>query len=538
MKKIIAGALAACMLLSVTACGKKDSGDAAADAQKVGKGLWDKYTDTVTLTTATYQYPSAKFPDGDSMTSNIWTRDYKEKFNIDVKTEWVAVDADAYLQKINLAIAEKKLPDVFCVKAPALKQLREAGLIIDTQKYIDEYASDKIKSYLKSDKDSVASGTTDGKLYGIPQLHQGYINKPQMLWLRDDWMKECNFSAPKTMDDVENIAKTFMSKYGGYGMATSNSLDFLNTLAPAWGALPNCWMKNDKGEIVYGSVQNEMKAAVEAMAKWYKEGIISKDFTVTDFAKMNQAVVAGKVGVQPYQQWWGYTPGSDVVANLGTDAIFTPYEIPSAIGKPVVQPFEFATKDYIVISKSCKDPAAAIKLVNYYSEVMDSKPGEYADDFLKAHNDNQMANIVGPFRIFNPDSEYSMYDEVNNAVKARDDSKITSRSGRSKYLNSIDYIDNKTPASVGDYLQQGSDKAAYGISKKILDDKNFYITELRGINPDTLNKAGSTLNDILKEGFTKIIIGDKPISYFDTLVKNWQDAGGKKATEEMNKLYK
>lgn len=54
---------------------------------------------------------------------------------------------------------------------------------------------------------------------------------------------------------------------------------------------------------------------------------------------------------------------------------------------------------------------------------------------------------------------------------------------------------------------------------------------------ETLLSAGSTLDDILTEGFTKIIVGEESIDYFDTLVDNWAKAGGTKATEEINETY-
>lgn len=49
--------------------------------------------------------------------------------------------------------------------------------------------------------------------------------------------------------------------------------------------------------------------------------------------------------------------------------------------------------------------------------------------------------------------------------------------------------------------------------------------------------SGTTLEDILTEGFTKIIIGDQPIDYFDTVVDNWKAAGGEQVTLEMNEIY-
>ena len=54
--------------------------------------------------------------------------------------------------------------------------------------------------------------------------------------------------------------------------------------------------------------------------------------------------------------------------------------------------------------------------------------------------------------------------------------------------------------------------------------------------PDTINRAGSTLSDILTEGFTKIIMGEEPIDYFDTLVEEWRAAGGDEATQAVNDM--
>lgn len=45
------------------------------------------------------------------------------------------------------------------------------------------------------------------------------------------------------------------------------------------------------------------------------------------------------------------------------------------------------------------------------------------------------------------------------------------------------------------------------------------------------------MDDILIEGFTKIIVGEESIDYFDTLVADWESAGGAKATEEINETY-
>lgn len=52
-----------------------------------------------------------------------------------------------------------------------------------------------------------------------------------------------------------------------------------------------------------------------------------------------------------------------------------------------------------------------------------------------------------------------------------------------------------------------------------------------------LASYGTTLDDLLTEGFTKIIMGTESIDYFDVLVQNWRAAGGDEATKAVNEAY-
>ena len=341
---------------------------------------------------------------------------------------------------------------------------------------------------------------------------------------------------PQSMDDVANICKQFMTTYGGYGIAVDQSLDFLNQLAIGWGAHPDIWIEKD-GQIEYGSVQPEMKDALSAWAQWYKDGIINKDFATTDYNKMNEDVVSGKVGVQPFYQWWGWAPGTDVVTNLGDAAQFRPYLIPSANGQQVMSSISFANGSYTVISKKCKNPEAALKLINYYGYMIDDSAVKEDAATITAFTGNGLSHVSGAFSVINPDSDYQQYEQILEAIKTGDTSGITNSVNLMKYNNAIDYINNKTPGNIGYYMQEGFEQSAYGLGKQILDNGWYVKSKLWGASPQTLIDSGSTLNDILTEGFTKIIMGEESVDYFDQVVENWKAAGGEQATKEMNDLY-
>ena len=495
--------------------------------------IWGAYDETVTISTVLPENPTATWPEGDDITHNIWTRSYKEWFNIDVVTDWVS---DEYDTKLNLSIAEGSIPDVFYVNAAQLKQLIDADMIWDLTDIYENWASDKIKECIAYDPDAYDAGSRDGRLYGIPQLHYGYMEQPDYVWIRKDWREALGYDQPETMDDLVEMMKAFMEEYGGYGMAAEQTLDYLNLLAIAWGAHPDAWIKTDSGEIQYGSVQPEMKEAVKAWAEWYKEGILSPDFATMNTDQMNQDVIAGKTGVQPYYQWWGWNPGKDETTAQGENAYFEPFMIPSANGEEVLQSIFFANTTYTVVSKKCEHPEAALKLINFYGYVcgdaVNEKGIEWTDQYLyeeRAHN--------GAFRVMDPVNEEKMYLETVEALKTKDPSKLTTLSGRQRYNDNIKWEEKHDPTAIGSVLQVGLGRCSYGLAKEILDNEQYIKSELKGFTPETILNTGTTLDDILTEGFTKIIIGDQPIEYFDTVVENWKKAGGEQATKEMNELY-
>lgn len=532
------------LLVLLAACSHADtvnvpSGNGAEPKQATNESgeidyAFGAYEETVTIHTVRAEYASAHFPEGDDMTQNIWTRAYKERFNIEVVTDWVT---DEYETKLNLAISSNQLPDVFHVNPTQLQQLIKADMIMDLTEVFDKYASDRVKQYMEADRASYESGLKDGRMYGIPQMHWGFIDQPDFIWIRNDWKEQLGLPDPKTMDDIKNIALQFKEAFGSYGLAVDQTLDNLNLLAIGWGAHPDMWLQGDDGKLVYGSIQPEMKDALAAWAEWYKLGIIDPEFPIKDFSAMNAGIVSGDSGIQPYYQWWGYNPGVDVITKFGPDAVFYPYLIPTVDGETATQSIFFANGTYTVVRKDFQNPEAAIKLLNFYAYMLDEGAQHEDPETLSAFLDNDIAHVTGAFKIINPDTDYIQFEHVSEALETGDTSKFTTSGMWQKYNNSVEFKKNGTPAATGDYLQQGSPKPAYGLSKSILDNEQYVMTALWGAPPEDVVKFGSTLDDILTEGFTKIIMGAENIDYFDTVVTNWRKAGGDVVTEAVNNMY-
>jgi putative aldouronate transport system substrate-binding protein len=556
-KRILTILLAVCMLIPLSACTTTSAPTAentiAATATPVpntatpatttdatpptSDGMFTPYAEPVTVTVGMAAVSNATYPDGDDITNNIWTRAYKDKFNIIMKTDWVS---DEYDTKINLAIASQSLPDIFTVSNAQFAQLLNADMLADLTDSYNKYVSPSVKKYMDGYADVLATETKDGKIYGMPQLFYGYVTAPYYLNIRDDWFKEEGGTVPKTIQDVEDLMLAFMGKHGSYGLAIDKSLSELTPMTPAFGAYYDMWLTGSDGNIVYSSIQPEMKTALAKFADWYKKGILKPDFATVDWNAMAQDIINGKVGVQMLPNWWGYSFGADVIKKNGTDAYFMPYELPAVDGSKITYPVQFPNTTTSVVSKNCKNPEVLIKLMDFYDWVMNQAvvEGAMTIDQMTLYSKNNIAHVTGPFKVQSPLSELDQCHEVQSALKTGDTSKFSSGITFEKYNGCKTWVDNKDPGGIGYMLQLGFDHCAYYYGEQIDKDNRYLKSKLWGPSPDVLLKYGSTLNDLLVEGFTKIIMGSEPVDYFDMLVANWKAAGGDQVTEAVNQMYK
>lgn len=514
---------------------KADNSQDSEPAENGEVDIWAPYEETVTLTTVKSDFSYISYPEGDDIDNNLWTRTYQDRFNINVVNEWVSDDYDT---KLNLQIAEGNIPDFVRVNATQLKQLAEADMLYDLTELYDTYASEDIKSFMAYDEQSFQSGIFDDKLYGLAQLHYGVETQYDFVWIRQDWLNECGLDAPETMDDLVTIAKAFMEKYGAYGISSEKSLEYLNLLAPGWGAHPGMWVRDDNGNIVYGSTTEEYKNALAEWAEWYKEGIISSDFITMDMAKANEDVINGKVGIMPYYLWWGAVIGQDYVTINGFDSIYRPYKIPSANGETVLQSIWCGNATYIAVSKKCEHPEAIFKLINFYQYIQSAEAEEKEPELREGLTKGSLVDTQANARILNPTIQMNETTSIYNAVMTGDPSGLTSNFMVS-YNNVMTYIDNpdEHPEYTHGYCMYGFEGSTTTWVTEYIENGEYLENVLWAFTPDILIKSGATLDTILLEGFTKIIVGDEPIEYFDTVVERWKAAGGSQAIKEMEELY-
>ncbi len=539
--KAAGAATLAFMLVALGACSGKGEDPVAEETAKPTNGPIGKYDPPIVLTTGREISETLKFEEGRSIDNNVWYDAYRDALGIEVKNDWVVKGGEAYTNKSNIAIASGEIPDVLAVNALQLRNLVEADMIEDLTAVYDEYASPFTKSLLKEDGGlAMKASAFGGKLYALP-LTNSNLDEVSMLWVRDDWMKRLNLPEPTTMDGMIAIAKAFTEqdpdgngKDDTYGLALVKEAQipgFFN----GFHAYPGTWVEGQDGQVVYGSIQPEMKGALLKLADMYKAGYFDKEFGVKDGPKYDELIASGKVGMM-------YGPMYAPLANLKNNKLNDPqaewraYPIPSADGQPALAQVGVSASSFYVVRKGYKHPEAVVKLLNFWNE----KNWENADVSLSRNVDKKIETwpygLVKAFPVLKNV-------KAHRAVKAA----LESRNPQGLDLEQQIYYDAiqnwfETGDIAGNgwgfYRSFGKDGAGMEMIDGYLNEAKLKNTEFLGGSTPTMAEKWATLNKMESVMTIKIVLGQSGIEEFDKFVKDWNELGGEKITEEVNEWVK
>ncbi|NOU62827.1 extracellular solute-binding protein [Paenibacillus sp. LMG 31461] len=562
-KMIVTLATCLCVSLVAVACSSdKNNGSESATATKSDNGAkasdkpisssssekdtaFAKYDTPIELTTVRSLGDNLKFAQGEDLDHNIWTKDMLEQLGIKIKNNWSVARAQ-YDAKLNVTIASNDLPDFFYVNAIQLKQLAEAGQIIDLKGLVDKYGSPIVKQFAQDTRNGLASATFDGKLMGLA-AGGSTLDQAPMVWIRKDWLTKLNLSVPKTMDDLIKISDAFTSKDPDgngkpdtYGLALQKNLyggfGSLDGYFNGYHAYPKMWVKGKDGNLVYGSIQPEMKTALAKLQELYKNGQIDKEFGVKDSNKEGELVASGKIGMT-----FGQMPIS--LSQLGDNrkndpkADWQAYPIVSVDSNPAMAQIpaigvSMEDPSYLVVSKSNKHPEAAIKLLNLVVKYLNDP--STSNDVWTAHskaNGNEVW-MYPPVSAGQPEKNLKVHQDVVAALDKKDPSGLNAEENDA-YNHSV-----KAAQGQGDVADWGFDKVfgregSYATINQYVKNNLLMPSEFYGTPTQTMGDKFTTLQKSELETFTKIIMGAS-IDSFDKFVSDWKSLGGDQITKEVN----
>ena len=560
-KQIIA--LVSATALAATAlagCGKTSEENTQTTAVSEAEGTakedlpLSKYPETVTVHLGGSLNPNAKIPDGMSYEDNSYTRFLKDDLNIEVVYDWVASSSD-FDEKMNLCIGSGTIPELMNVNATQYRALLKYDMIQPLDQYFDDYASDKLKGYVESGGEELKKCISNdkGEMMAIPapNITAGGINE---MWIRQDWLDNLGLEAPRTWDELVTVAEAFVTQdpdgngeadtIGILGPSNSDHMNAiggnqygLDPLFSRFQSYPQYWLQDEDGTVKYGSIQPETRTALEKIQKLYTDKLIDPEMLVRNDSM--EPLLAGKVGIFFGPWWCGYTVAD---ATLAGEADWRAYFTPLAEDGNYYTHMPDPTSTYVVVSKSCKNPEAAIKIINYLIA--------YGKDWVA---DDTVAKM-----------EISQFYPLWNVYENADEIEVSTET-LEKYLageitmDDVDFSQHnllKNDMEVVTELKKepyddfsldkwnlDSDLAKTNLPRLVsllvggnplVNDKYIPVYNAYSGQTETMQAKWANLKKMEEETFAKIIMGKADISEFDTFVENWKNQGGDQILKEIN----
>lgn len=561
-KQIIA--LVSATALAATAlagCGKTSEENTQTTAVGEAEGTakedlpFSKYAETVTVHLGGSMNPNAKILDGMSYEDNAYTRFLKDDLNIEVVYDWIASSSD-YDEKMNLCIGSGTIPEMMNVNVTQYRALLKYDMIQPLDQYFEDYASDKLKGYVESGGEELKKCITNdkGEMMAIPapSMMVGEMNE---MWIRQDWLDNLGLEVPRTWDEMAAVAEAFVTQdpdgngeddtIGILGPGNSNHINDigdnqfgLDPLFCSFQSYPQYWLQDEDGTVKYGSIQPETRTALEKIQKLYTDKLIDPEMLVRN--NCQEAVLSGKVGIF-FGPWWsGYTVSE---ATLAGEADWRAYFTPLSEDGKYYTHMPDPTSKYVVVSKSCKNPEAAFKIISY----LVANEQQWTDDGITS-SEMSCADFYPLWNGYDNADEIEVSTETLEKYLAGEITMDDVDFSQYKLLKSdMEAVTELKKEPYDDFSldkwNMDSDLAKTNLPRLVsllvggapyVNDKYIPVYNAYSGQTETMQTKWANLKKMEEETFAKIIMGKADISEFDTFVENWKNQGGDQILKEIN----
>ena len=516
---------------------------------------FSKYAETVTVHLGGSMNPNAKILDGMSYEDNAYTRFLKDDLNIEVVYDWIASSSD-YDEKMNLCIGSGTIPEMMNVNATQYRALLKYDMIQPLDQYFEDYASDKLKGFVESGGEELKKCITNdkGEMMAIPapSMMVGEMNE---MWIRQDWLDNLGLEVPRTWDEMAAVAEAFVTQdpdgngeddtIGILGPGNSNHINDigdnqfgLDPLFCSFQSYPQYWLQDEDGTVKYGSIQPETRVALEKIQKLYTDKLIDPEMLVRN--NCQEAVLSGKVGIF-FGPWWsGYTVGE---ATLAGEADWRAYFTPLSEDGKYYTHMPDPTSKYVVVSKSCKNPEAAFKMINY----LVANEQQWTDDGITS-SEMSCADFYPLWNGYDNADEIEVSTDTLEKYLAGEITMDDVDFSQHKLLKSdMEAVTELKKEPYDDFSLDkwnlDSDLAKTNLPRLVsllvggapyVNDKYIPVYNAYSGQTETMQAKWANLKKMEEETFAKIIMGKADISEFDTFVENWKNQGGDQILKEIN----
>ena len=526
---------------------EEDTTEADTDKWKRAAGTpYGKYPQLVTYTLGQMSGANnSNLPEGNTYEDNAYTRYLKQILNIQNRNIYMESE-DRYDDYVNVLVNDHTLPDVLVVSdREILNTLVENDLVEDLTDVYENCASARIKAMYNSyGPQLLGAGTFDGKLMALPEavIDHG----PCLLWMRKDWINQLGLDEPQTLEEAMEIIRVFQENRMGaedgedpVGLVCDTN--FVSTTSQNYSvepifekfyAYPRRWIQDENGEIVYGSLTEETKAAVAYLRELYAQGILDQNFALRAQNNIRDLVVQGKCGAF-FGLWWApNNPLMDVIES-DPQADWEPYYLTADYQQKDNVYTSFQDNKYVVVRKGYEHPEIVMKIISVLFDFSRYEGAEGTDD-AEEINSYFALNVDPTARplVINVDYNEAIYNVTKDIRRVmagtQKESNLTALE-KSYYDACMMYADG-TDATVEDWAAYKSRISAVGV---LVD--GHYKSVRRQYLAESDGEVPNMLATLEKNAFIQMIVGEQSMDYFDTFVEEWYEQGGKELTEQIRK---
>lgn len=441
---------------------------------------------------------------------------YKEDWLIwDIYREYAGVDispkpypGESYAEAYNLTLASGDLPDLMYMERNSrAHKAGQDGFLLDMNLHMDKMPN--LKKWLDENPD-VYNHVIDseGALYYLPTT--GAFPKLDSMFLyREDIFKKHNLASPKTYDELLEVMRKLKELYPDSFplLFSANGSGIMGAMSSQFGTYSGSqsWGYDEATkDWVFGPSTEQYKKMVEFIATAYKEKLIPTDFITLDGPQRTELTSNHKAFIfNTYFQQIDALNADGRVSNPETNwAAMVP---PAGDGGGAYNSYGLIAEFGIAVTTKAKNLEGALHLIDWHftdegheltSWGIEGETYQVADgkkQFITATNQNELTQLYG---LKSPGTA-SWYDDTANIALMTDDT-------RTAYELASQYV--ATASGQPKFTAEEAEKMAL---------------------------IQTALGKYVDENISKFLIGNRPLSEWDSYVAGLRDIG----LEDVHQIY-
>lgn len=481
----------------------------AADVNKTG---WPIVNEKITVEMMGSRAPNQ----ADWNTLRLWEW-YEQKTNMHIK--WTTVDHDAREERKPLLFAAGDYPEVFYgMYLSPQDEIRygSQGILLPLEDLFAEYAPN-IWAYLNSDPAIKKTYTApDGHIYTFPSGTDRTVFLNAYTMINTHWLDALGLKMPETIDDFYKVLQAFKTKDpNGNGKADEIPLSLELKGSAFWQLLQwfgitsdgkNRVYAEDDGKIIYVPTDARTLEALKWFNKCWNEGLLDQEAFTQTWREIDAK------GQSKEAELLGAFMRSTIAWTVGFDR-FDHYEIMPALtnhlGTKVVTGTNVESKGRFSLTNKVKHPEAIIRWIDYFATVEGSL--------------NIQTGPEGEYWEW-VDAAKTKWRRIKKDVQSTAES-VTPKNGTYVPFINFDWIIRNRALDEGEIDWQA--KVYAGIDKHLHPYRRVAFPDAY-MSVEQVNEVAAIqtdLNAYVDQMIARFIVGDEPLSNWDTYVKTIKRMG-------------